>query len=121
MRVSKYNHNPALKQIETLKNKEQELSRHHAAPTFRAEEREREVERLKALLNRDGSNSGLPTGMTPLNKNKVIPNSRKKTGKKIGGQGGHTKHKPEKFRDEEVNVQARTPYGTLPPLPVREP
>lgn len=67
------------------------------------EEKEKEIERLKGLLNLDGSNSGLPTSKTPLNKNKIIPNTRKKTGNKIGGQKKHPKHKLEKFKDEEIN------------------
>ena len=41
-----------------------------------------EVARLAAIINNDGSNSGTPTSKTPLNKNKVIPNSREKTGRK---------------------------------------
>jgi hypothetical protein len=63
----------------------------------------REIERLKALLRMDGTNSGIPTSLTPLNKNKVIPNSREKSGLKKGGQQGHPKHKLERFGDEEVN------------------
>ena len=31
-----------------------------------------------AKLNIDGTNSGIPTSQTPINKKKVIPNSRKK-------------------------------------------
>ena len=31
-----------------------------------------EIERLKGLLNTDGTNSGLPTSMTPLNKKYLI-------------------------------------------------
>lgn len=45
----------------------------------------------EALLNHDGSNTGTPTSRTPINKNKVIPNSRRNTGKPKGGQIGHTK------------------------------
>ena len=56
-----------------------------------------------ARLNLDGTTSGLPTSMTPMNKKKVIPNTREKTGKSIGGQHGHKKHKLEKFNEEEIN------------------
>lgn len=66
------------------------------------EKQAQEIERLKALLNLDGTNAGIPTSKTPLNKKKVIPNSREKSDKKIGGQEGHKKHKLEKFKDEEV-------------------
>lgn len=67
------------------------------------DEKDKEIARLKGLLNLDGTNAGIPTSKTPINKNKVIPNSREKSNKKIGGQPGHKKHKLEKFKDEEVN------------------
>jgi len=54
-------------------------------------------------LNIDGTNSGIPTSQTPINKKKVIPNSRKNTGGKIGGKENHKKNKLEKFKDEEIN------------------
>ena len=57
------------------------------------DEKDKEIARLKALLNIDGTNAGIPTSMTPLNKKKVIPNNRVKSDKKIGGQVGHKKHK----------------------------
>ena len=66
-------------------------------------EKDAEINRLKSLLNIDGTNAGIPTSMTPINKKKVIPNTRVKTDKKIGGQEGHKKHKLEKFKDEEIN------------------
>jgi len=59
-----------------------------------------EIQRLKSLLNTDNSNSGIPTSKTPIGKNKRIPNSREKTGEKIGGQTRYQKHKLEKFHDE---------------------
>jgi transposase len=54
-------------------------------------------------LNNDSANSGLPTSQTPINKKKRIPNSREKTGNKIGGQPGHKKNKLQKFNQEEAN------------------
>lgn len=45
-----------------------------------------------ALKNHDGTNTGTPTSQTPIGKKKVIPNSRRNTGKKKGGQPGHEKH-----------------------------
>ena len=53
----------------------------------------REIERLKALTNLDGTTSGLPTSMTPIGKKKVIPNFAKSTGEKIGRKEGHKKDK----------------------------
>ena len=61
-----------------------------------------EVARLTALLNRDGTNTGTPTSKTPLNKKKVIPNSREKTDRSKGGQPGHPKHSMEAFAKEEI-------------------
>ena len=61
-----------------------------------------EVARLTALLNRDGTNTGTPTSKTPLNKKKVIPNSREKTDRPKGGQPGHPKHSMEAFSREEI-------------------
>lgn len=65
-------------------------------------EKDYEIARLKALLNIDGTNSGIPTSQTPINKKKVIPNTREKTEKKRGGQNGHKKHKLEKFNEDEI-------------------
>lgn len=62
------------------------------------------VSQLESVLNIDGSNSGIPTSLTPLNKNKRIPNTRDKTDKHIGGQHGHKKHKLEKFKEEEITI-----------------
>lgn len=45
-----------------------------------------------ALKGHDGTNTGTPTSQTPIGKKKVIPNSRRSTGKKKGGQPGHEKH-----------------------------
>lgn len=66
-------------------------------------DKDKEIARLKALLNIDGTNAGIPTSQTPINKKKIIPNTRTKSDKKIGGQLGHKKHKLEKFNDEEIN------------------
>ncbi len=63
-----------------------------------------ERDQYLAKLNIDGTNAGIPTSQTPINKKKVIPNSRKNTGGKIGGKLNHKKNKLEKFDDEEINV-----------------
>lgn len=62
----------------------------------------REISRLNGLMNIDGTNSGMPTSKTPLSKKKVIPNSRQKSKKKIGGQPGHPKSKLKAFSDQEI-------------------
>lgn len=63
----------------------------------------REIERLKAIQNNDGTTSGIPTSMTPIGKKKVIPNFAKKTGEKIGRKKGHKKDKLERIDDEKIN------------------
>lgn len=62
-----------------------------------------ERDKYLAKLNIDGTNAGIPTSQTPINKKKIVPNSRKNTGGKIGGKPGHSKNKLEKFNDEEIN------------------
>jgi hypothetical protein len=114
LRTAKYNYSLALKQIQTLHTREQEMLRDNAALSSRAEALEKEVARLNGLLKLDGTNSGIPTSMTALNTRKVIPNSRVKTGKPIGGQSGHARHKLEKFRDEEVNGRVEHPLEDCP-------
>ena len=46
----------------------------------------------EAINNHDGTNTGTPTGQTPPGKKKVIPNTRRSSGKAKGGQPGHEKH-----------------------------
>ncbi len=67
------------------------------------EELKGRLARAEALLNRDGTNSGTPTSQTPRNMKKRIPNSRKETGKKKGGQDGHEKHDLKAPTDSEIN------------------
>lgn len=91
------------KQVENLEssnqNKDDKIKEHEETIATQ----EREIQRLKALLGIDGTNAGIPTSQTPINKKKIIPNTREKSNKKIGGQKGHKKHKLERFKDEEVN------------------
>lgn len=62
-----------------------------------------EVARQWAILDNDGTNSGLPTSRTPMGKKKVIPNSREKTGRRRGGQPGHEKKMLAPFQVSEVD------------------
>ena len=62
----------------------------------------KEIEKQNVILNRNGTNSSIPTSQTPINQKKVIPNSRKKTEKTKGGQIGHKKNKLEKFEENEI-------------------
>lgn len=56
----------------------------------------------EALLNTDGTNSGIPTSQTPVKKKKRIPNSREKSARPKGGQPGHKKHSLEPPEDDGV-------------------
>ena len=61
------------------------------------------LEHELALKCHDGTNTGTPTSQTPINKKKVIPNSRRSTGKKKGGQPGHERHMMEMPSDDEID------------------
>lgn len=61
-----------------------------------------EIAHLIALQNINGTNSGIPTSKTPINKKKRIPNTRPKTTKHIGGQKGHKKHRLEPLHEDEI-------------------
>lgn len=105
-RSLKYTNDLLLKQISTLENKEQkateELKKLQEENEQLKKEKDYEIARLKALLNMDGTNHGIPTSQTPIHKKKVVPNTRPETDKPKGGQKGHPKHKLEKFKEEEV-------------------
>lgn len=63
---------------------------------------EDEVARLTALLNKNGTNTGTPTSKTAIDQKKVIPNSREKSDRPIGGQIGHEKHSMSAFDNAEI-------------------
>lgn len=74
----------------------------------------KEISKMASIMNNDSTNSGLPTSKTPLNKKKYIPNSREKSGKSIGGQQGHKKHKLNAFTDEEATEILEVKLDTCP-------
>ena len=74
----------------------------------------REIERLKALTNLDGTTSGIPTSMTPIGKKKVIPNFAKNTGEKIGRKEGHKKDKLEPVSEEKINEHIKHELDKCP-------
>ncbi len=67
----------------------------------------------EALLNQDGTNTGTPTSQTPRNKNKVIPNSRRSSGKPKGGQAGHGKASLGEPDESEVTHVAPIHYRMM--------
>lgn len=89
-------------QNKTLRESEQKAEKNKIQLENTIKEQEYEIARLKALLNMDGTNHGIPTAMTPIHKKKVIPNTREKSDKSRGGQVGHKQHKLEKFEDNEI-------------------
>ena len=105
-RELKYSQELLESQNKTLRIREekaiQELKEEQIKHEKLIKEKDFEIARLKALLNMDGTNHGIPTSMTPIHKKKVIPNTREKSDKPRGGQVGHKQHKLEKFKDEEI-------------------
>ena len=94
----KYEYNLLVSQNKNLRKEELELKELAKQRDNKIKELEFEVDRLKALLNIDGTNHGIPTSQTPINKKKVIPNTREKSNLPKGGQKGHKKNKLEKFK-----------------------
>lgn len=87
----------------TLRNKLDEItSKYDPEAEEKIKALSAEIARLNAILNNDGTNSGTPTSKTPIGKKKHIPNSRKKTGRHVGGQKGHAKASLEPIPDDEV-------------------
>ena len=98
----KYLKNLLEKHNEVLAKNEQKFKEELLENKNIIKEKDFEIARLKALLNMDGTNHNIPTSQTPINKKKVIPNTREKTNLPKGGQVGHKKHKLNKFEDKEV-------------------
>lgn len=72
-------------------------------------ELEHKLAHAEALLGRDSTNTSLPTGQTPPNKKRYIPNSRRNMGKKKGGQPGHEKSILKKPSPDEITDEAEHP------------
>lgn len=60
------------------------------------------LKKESAKANTDGTNSSLPTSQTPIDKKKVIPNSREKTNRNRGAQPGHEKHSLSPLFESEI-------------------
>lgn len=72
-------------------------------------EKDEEIKKLQEELKKEVSknsnnsyNSGLPTSQTKIGEQKYVPNTRQKTGKKIGGQVGHKRHQLEPFDESKA-------------------
>jgi hypothetical protein len=60
------------------------------------------VAHLAATAAHDGTNTGISTAATPIGKKKAKPNSRMSSGRKRGGQEGHTKRFLQPFDERDV-------------------
>jgi len=86
-------------------SKEAEQERHKAEIAEKdaiIQELQNKLARTEALLGHDGTNTGTPTSQTPCYKNKIIPNSRRSSGKPKGGQPGHKKSVLNEPEESEV-------------------
>ena len=85
------------------KKKEEKLDLENKELKNEVQSLKREIERLKAIVNLDGTTSGIPTSKTPIGKKKVVPNFAKNTGGKKGREYGHKKDKLEKVSEDKIN------------------
>lgn len=60
------------------------------------------IAHMAAIADHDGTNTGISTAGTPINKKKVIPNTRRGSNKSKGGQPGHERHTMEGFDASEI-------------------
>ena len=107
----------ALKQIERYRTYAQQTSILLKKRTKELKEASRVIAYYKVLEAHDGTNTGMPTSQTPINKKKHIPNSRKPTRKHKGGQKNHTKHEldiPSKDAIDEVETHDKSEQTTCP-------
>ncbi|MBQ3640814.1 MAG: transposase [Oscillospiraceae bacterium] len=61
-----------------------------------------EIRHMKAVQDRDGTNTSLPTSQTPIGKSKARPNSREETDNFKGGQTGHKRSELEPPAEEAI-------------------
>ena len=71
--------NKDLKYLKRVEESNKKIKEKIKEQQKKIETMEYEIARLKALLNIGGTNHGIPTSQTPINKTKVIPNTREKS------------------------------------------
>ena len=108
--------------IHDLRRKQKDMEKIKADCNERIAEKDAIIKELsnrlahfEAIAAHDGGNTGIPTAATPIGRKKVIPNSRRGTGKKRGGQPGHAKHFLQAFdRQEVTETVVHDPDGVCP-------
>lgn len=95
-------------QRDTALERNRELERKVRELEAALEEEKGKNRKLTAQLNRDYENSSLPSSVETVKKKKIT-NSRETSGKKPGGQPGHTGHCRKKQEPTEVPVHLPQP------------
>jgi len=90
----------AERRVDKLKDRMLEEKRKLYAALTKVEEEKGKVKKLTAQINKDFTNSSVPSSMSM--KPKKIINNREKTGRKPGGQPGHAHHPRRKQEATEI-------------------
>lgn len=90
------------KVIGNLQKERDELKAYKVEQDKQIEALKEELCKLKAQIDHDGMTNGIPTSQTPMEKKKVIPNTRVSSGLKKGAQKGHEKRCMKGFEEDEV-------------------
>lgn len=88
-----------------LKSAERAKARQEAALAEKdaiIKELKNQLAHTSAVAERNGTNTGIPTSATPINKKKTIPNTRRGSGKPRGGQPGHERRTLPGFDEDEI-------------------
>lgn len=103
-----------LAEVDDLKSQVSSLTAENESNLKRAEIAEKEVallngtnKKLEKKLNTNFENSSLPSSALPFRKK--VPNSRKPTGKKQGGQPGHKAHNAERLTPTKEPIHLTPP------------
>jgi len=103
-----------LSEVHELRSTVESLTDENESLLKRAEIAEKEVsmlngtnKKLAKKLNTNFENSSLPSSALPFRKK--VPNSRKPTGKKPGGQPGHKAHNAQRLAPTEAPIYIPTP------------
>nr|WP_287082728.1 DUF6444 domain-containing protein [Blautia sp. LMAG:36] len=99
----------AEKQRDDALDKVKELRLQFYETAARLEEEQGKNLKLRAQINRDYENSSIPS--SKIIKRKKITNSRKKSGRKPGGQPGHKGHSRKKQEPTHPIISSSTRRG----------